>query len=98
MTKSLPIRPNLDHLKNEAKAILKSHKARETSVCSVLKHLKRFKNSSDAEILSATVTLLEAQQALAVEYGFKNWIQMRNHVNGDSNTINVGDMKHYEFS
>ena len=59
MTRSLPAKPNLDHLKKEAKAILKAHRARDGSVCATLKYLERFQSSSDEEILSAKVTLLE---------------------------------------
>ncbi len=64
MSKSFPVKPSLDHLKKEAKAILKAHKAGDRSVCVLLKHLEKFRSNADEEILSASVTLREVQQAL----------------------------------
>jgi len=77
MTKSLPSSPSLEHLKKEAKAILKSHRAGDDSVCEILKHLSRFAGLPDKEVLSADLTLLEVQQAVSVEYGFHSWAEMK---------------------
>jgi hypothetical protein len=73
MTKSLPVKPSLEHLKNEAKAILKAHKSGDKSVCGVLRHLKQLAKKSDEEILTTKVPLQEVQHALAMEYGFRSW-------------------------
>lgn len=77
MARFLPPRPDLDHLKNEAKALLKALKERDVSVCPAFRRLKRFANASDAQVLSADVTLAEAQFALAMEYGFASWEELR---------------------
>ena len=53
MTKSLPSYPSLKHLRNEARAILKAHKAGDVSCCAILKNLHQFKDKSDDEILKA---------------------------------------------
>ncbi|MCC7408710.1 MAG: hypothetical protein IT442_11610 [Phycisphaeraceae bacterium] len=82
MSYVLPIRPDLEHLKNEAKAILKRHRAGDTSICGVLRHLNRLVDATDAEVLAADVTLAEVQFSLARLYGFKSWEQFRQVVVG----------------
>ena len=77
MSKLLPIRPDLDHLKHEARSLQRSHDAGQPAACPVLRHLHRFAAASDADILAAPVTLTEVQFALAREYGFKNWDELR---------------------
>ena len=51
MTKSLPARPNLEHLKHEAKAILKSLRAGVSEHAGVLRNLRRFSGKADEDIL-----------------------------------------------
>ena len=67
MVRFLPSQPDLDHLKNQAKALHKAHQQAKSEVCPVLRHLHRFADATDEEILSADVTLTEAQFALAME-------------------------------
>ncbi|UCH43249.1 MAG: hypothetical protein JSW16_01540 [Dehalococcoidales bacterium] len=80
MSKSLPDRPNLDHVKNEAKALLKAYKDGDPGVCETLRHLARLRDTSDKEILAANVSLQEVQHALACQYGFKSWKALVNIV------------------
>jgi len=80
MSKFLPDRPNLDHIKNEAKALLKAHKHGDPGVCGTFRHLARLRDASDKEVLAARVSLQEAQHALACEYGFKSWKALANLV------------------
>ena len=91
MTKSLPNNPSLEHLKNEAKAILKAHKAGDKSASSLLKHLKKLSRMSDDEILGTKLSLSDIQFALAIEYGFKNWAQLKEHVTQNPNTSGIED-------
>jgi hypothetical protein len=77
MSRLLPIRPDLEHLKNEARSLLKAHDAGDRSACPVLRKLRRFANAADADVLAAAVALSEAQFALALEYGFRNWEELR---------------------
>ena len=77
MPRLLPIRPDLDHLKNEAKGVLKAHRAGDASCCEVLRHLRRFAEAPDAAILAGEVKLTEAQFALARAYGFRDWAALR---------------------
>ena len=80
MSRLLPIQPDLEHLKNEAKALLKSHHRGDTTVCGLLRRLRRFAGATDADILAAPLTLTEAQFALAMEYGFPGWDELRRTV------------------
>ena len=77
MSRILPIRPDMQHLKNEAKALLKAHRAGDRSACGVLRHLPRLAGKDDAAVLAAEVKLAEAQYALAREYGFASWPDLR---------------------
>lgn len=76
----LPSNPSLKHLRLEAKSVLKAHKGKDISCCKVLRHLRQFKDKPDDEILKAKVSLQEVQFALAMKYGFKNWTELKRHV------------------
>ncbi len=80
MTRSLPSRPNLNHLKNEAKALLKTHAHGDVDCCGLLRHLHRFADEPDAAILAADVSLSDVQFALAMDYGFVSWRALKEHV------------------
>ena len=80
MTNQLPSRPSLEHLKNEAKALLKSQQAGNKDCCRVLRLLNRFASKSDEEILAAQLQLADAQYAVALEYGFKSWTSLKRYV------------------
>ncbi len=80
MSRSLPPKPNIAHLKNQAKDILKRQSAGDKSVCDVLKKLNRYKSLSDEKILAENTALNEVQFALAIDYGFKSWDAMIKHV------------------
>lgn len=77
MSRSLPPRPNLNHLKSEAKALVKARGAGETAAAQTLKVLPRFARGNTKEILSARVSLQEAQHAIAMKYGFRDWAEMK---------------------
>ena len=80
-TRTLPPRPSLEHLKNQAKALLKAHQAGDAEVCLRLRDgLPRFSSSSEDDILRAKVSLGDAQQVIAREYGYTNWRALRTHV------------------
>lgn len=77
MTPSLPENPSLEVLKKQAKGLLQAQKNRDASCCEALRLLRRFTRKSDEEILAAEVKLMEAQYALARQYGFKSWQDLR---------------------
>lgn len=80
MARSLPPRPTLEHLKKEARALFKAHKAGDAKACDTLRLLRRFAKANDEEILKAELALSEAQFALAVDYGFASWDKLKSHV------------------
>jgi len=73
MSRSLPPKPSLRYLKEEAKDLLKAHHRRDTTVCPTLRLLRRLRDATDQQIMSAEVQLHEAQFALAMDYGFPSW-------------------------
>jgi hypothetical protein len=77
MTRQLPSKPSLEHLRKEAKAIHKAHQSGDPSCCATLKHLHQFKTRNDTEILQAKVGLQEVQFALALEYRFRSWTDLK---------------------
>ena len=81
MSPALPPHPNLDHLKKQAKELLKSYRAGRLQVCNSLRqYLPRFSRKSASEILAAGISLHDAQYVVAREYGFDNWSALRNAV------------------
>lgn len=79
--KRLPTRPNLEHLKNQAKDLLKGHAAHEASVAQRMREFHpMFAGATDAAIFAAKVTLSAAQFAIAREYGIPNWVRLKAHV------------------
>ncbi len=80
MARILPPSPNLDHLKNEAKALVKACRKGHAASLATVRLLDRFKGASDMSIQAARVRLSEAQYALAMDYGFKSWQDLKRHV------------------
>lgn len=80
MSRILPPHPNLEHLKKEAKALLKGQQRGDCRVCPTLRLLRRFSKSDDEAILSADLALHEAQYALAMDYGWKSWRELQKQV------------------
>jgi len=80
MSRSLPNVPNLDHLKREAKTLLKRHRRGDSSVFPVLRHVPRLRGASDEAIRDSSISLQEVQHALAVDYGFRGWKALSDEV------------------
>jgi hypothetical protein len=77
MSATLPRHPSLEHLKKQAKQLLAAQRRGIPAVCGPLRKLRRFASSADDEILSARLTLAEAQFAVALHYGFASWGELR---------------------
>ena len=81
MTRQLPSRPNLGQLKNQAKSLLKEHRAAvPEALARVRENHPRWQDSSDAALASAQLKLADTQLVSANEYGFKNWPALKAHV------------------
>lgn len=81
MQKILPARPNLDHLRRQAKALLAALEARETdAIATMIKHLPAARNLTAAEVTERRFRLADAQSAIARQNGFAAWPHLARHV------------------
>ena len=80
--RSLPPRPSLTQLKNHAKDMRKSCMSADPRACQTLRHLQQFSDRTDEEIALSSVTLADVQHAIAKEYGFNGWRELKVHVEG----------------
>lgn len=73
MSRALPARPNLEHLKKQAKDLLHNFQQGDPAAIEQL-----------SEVVSTSAgdapKLADAQHALAREYGFANWAKLKEHV------------------
>jgi ankyrin repeat protein len=75
---------NIQHLKHQAKDLLKALKSRNPAAFTrVRKSLPRLSKSSDAELRSAKISLADAQFIIAREHGFESWPKLKSHLEGD---------------
>ena len=65
----LPPKPNLRYLQDQARLILQQHRNRDSACYGILKHLRRFSDTSPNGIFEKPVGLQAVQHALALEYG-----------------------------
>lgn len=73
----LPEKPNIDHLRYQAKDLLKAHAARDGGAAQRIREFHpRFKEAADEVILAATLSLTDAQLTIARQYGFKSWARL----------------------
>lgn len=80
-TKRLPSRPNIDHLKHQAKDLMNDRGAGELHACQRIREFHpRFTGMVDGAIRAATFTLSDAQLTIAREYGFSSWPRLSTYV------------------
>jgi Lon protease-like protein len=79
MRKTLPARPSVEHLKSQAKDLLASVRDGDREALSRFRdNLPAAKGLDDAAI--AALALHDAQSAIAREYGFASWNELKVHV------------------
>jgi ankyrin repeat protein len=79
--KRLPPKANLQHLRYQAKDLLKGHAARNLAVAQRIREFHpRLNRATDAEIFAARLSLSAAQLAIAREYGFESWARLKAHI------------------
>ncbi len=77
----LPSHPNLDHLKHQAKDLLREHRARTREVAQQMREFHpRFGRATDGEVFDAEIKLSDAQLTIAREHGFPSWARMKAHI------------------
>ena len=79
--KQLPATPSLEHLKSQAKQLLKAHKEGTLDTFQRIRSFfPKLSDVTDAEIQSATFSLQDAQLVIAREYGFASWTRLKEEV------------------
>ena len=86
-TRQLPANPSVENLKKQAKSLLRAHRRSDACSCGILRRLPRYANSDDAHILSSKVGLREAQQALAMDYGHTDWVELMVRAEGNEGVV-----------
>jgi hypothetical protein len=77
----LPSNPNLDHLRYQARDLLREHAARLPDTAQKIREFHpRFAHAPDAEIFSARLRLSDAQLTIAREHGFPSWARLKRHI------------------
>lgn len=78
---SLPERPNLDHLRKQAKELLLQFHAHDpAALASFRRHLPAAKDKSDAELSTMLLRLRDAQSCIARQYSFQSWHELKQFV------------------
>ncbi|HWA11209.1 MAG TPA: TIGR03067 domain-containing protein [Opitutaceae bacterium] len=81
MDKKLPARPNLDHLRRQAKALLADLAAGQAAAAATFReHLPAAKGLDAAQLKAAPFGLADAQAAVARQSGFAGWPHLARHV------------------
>ena len=92
----LPPNPNLDHLKHQAKDLLKAHAARLPEVAQRLREFHpRFHHSTDTAIFGSNLKLSDAQLSIARESGFPSWTRLKRHIEKPTLADRL-DLPHHE--
>ena len=77
-TRRLPIHPNFDQLKHQAKDLVRGHNAGAPQALQRIREFHpRFREAADSLIRQSTFTLSDAHLALAREYGFASWRRLK---------------------
>ena len=81
MSRVLPPRPNIEHLKKQAKDLLQAHQAAQSEALErIRQHLPALAGQPPAQIAAAHFALHDAQSVIAREYGFSSWNELREAV------------------
>jgi ankyrin repeat protein len=80
-TRRLPPRPSLEHLKHQARDLLRDRPSEDLQACQRIREFHpRFRGMADDAVRAAAFTLSDARLAIAREYGFASWARLRTHV------------------
>src|ERR1035441_3654730 len=81
MSKSFPVRPNLEQLKKQAKDLLKFHKSGDPDgLRRIQEKHPDWCNRSEEELRATRFTLGNAQLVIAREYGCASWPKLKAQV------------------
>jgi len=92
----LPSNPNLDHLKHQAKDLLKEHVAGDRAAAQRIREFHPgFARATDTVIFAAPLKLSDAQLIIAREAGFQSWPRLKRHIEKPTQTDQL-DLPHHE--
>lgn len=75
---SLPHRPNLEHLREQAKDLLRQYRANDPAALAAFRQYLPFANGkSDAELRAMQLGLRDAQSCIARQYGLASWRELK---------------------
>ena len=81
MAKTLPSRPNLDHLRGQAKSLLaRLNDGDRAAIQALREHLPEARGLTPAKVRAAGFRLADAQSAIARQTGFASWPALARHV------------------
>lgn len=94
--RQLPSRPNLDHLKQQAKDLMKAHAARSLAAAQLIREFHpQFRGATDEAIFAAEFKLSGAQLTVAREHGFQSWTRLKRRIEKPVLTDRL-DLPHHE--
>jgi hypothetical protein len=92
----LPSKPNLDHLKHQAKDLMKAHAARSQAAAQLIREFHpRFSGATDAAIFAAELSISGAQLTIAREHGFPSWTRLKRRIENPLPADRL-DLPHHE--
>jgi hypothetical protein len=92
----LPSNPNLDHLKYQARDLLKGLRLRDLAVAQRIREFHpHFTGVTDDAIFSSAFSLGSAQLTIAREHGFPSWPRLKAHIQ-EPTLSNRLDLPHHE--
>ncbi|MEO6387507.1 MAG: glyoxalase superfamily protein [Croceibacterium sp.] len=74
--------PKIETYRKRAKQIVRWHRQRNYSVGGKLRQIERFRNLTDAEALAMPMPLALAQEVVAAEAGFADWVALKVSLDG----------------
>jgi len=87
--KPLPVHPDLNHLKSQARDLLKLHAAHDPGSAQRIREFHpRYAGQKDKEIFAAALKLSDAQLTVARERGFASWSRLKKHIERPSPSSN----------
>ena len=93
MQRQLPPRPSLEQLKNQAKTLLKAHRAADPQALDRIREsYPRLRNANAADIANSPLTLAGAQLVIANEYGFATWARFKAHIVSQRPAASVSEL------
>ena len=69
--------PKLETYKKQAKLLVRWHREENFSIGGRIRQLARYRTLSDREALALKFPLTEAQEIIALEAGYANWVELK---------------------